>query len=194
VTHEDGNGHEHDQSPGGDRRAPLGYTTDKDFFLTVLRERRRAHDAEHESHDEQHISEQQLLTFARETLESRVAEAANNVDERNKVIADRLDRLESGGAPFASRLDESLKTLKSDVETLKSDGITSETFKSLVSDVDSLKTEAVRQTALDTLRQQNSEKIESQRKQIKYVLIAAGLSFAISLVLLGVQVLGSTGN
>ena len=39
MTHEDGNGHEHDQSPGGDRRAPLGYTTDKDFFLTVLRAR-----------------------------------------------------------------------------------------------------------------------------------------------------------
>jgi hypothetical protein len=156
---------EHD--PRNGRRSSDHDVSERDFFERILGERRRAHDEQHNAHDSKHIAEQQLLEFARRTLEARVDAAAANVEERDTVVASRLDKLESGGAPFASRLDESLKTLKQDVEDLK--------------------TRSVEQAALDGLRLQNTEAIAAQKRQIKYILVAAGLSLALALILVGIR-------
>jgi len=167
---DDANGHEHVERATEDRRHSGGRVTERDYFERILQERRRSHDAEHAAHDEQHKAQDEALGFARRTLEAAVTDAKGSVEERHDETTRRLDTLESGGAPFASRLDDSLVRLKADV--------------------DELKVQAVRTTALDTLRQQSAEKIEQQRKQIKYILIAAGLSLFVSLIVFGVQILG----
>jgi len=152
----------------GDRaNGKPGYVSDHDHFERILGERRRAHDYEHESHAEKHIAEQQLLDFARRTLEQAVADARHSVDERTLELVRRLDILESGGAPFASRLDDSLTALKNDVGDLK--------------------TKSIEQGALDALRQANTDAIERQRKQIRLVIITAAASLVVSLILVGIQ-------
>jgi len=164
---EDANGHEHVERSGDDRRHGGGRVSERDYFERILQERRRAHDAEHGSHAEKHVAETQAMDFARATLETAVADAKANVNERNKEIIRRLDTLESGGAPFASRLDDSLERLKQDVEDLK--------------------IKSVEQTALDGLRQANTDAIAAQRRQIKYILLTAGIALALSLILFGIR-------
>lgn len=130
---------------------------------------------------------ERALVEARTTTERAMQEARDNVakalveakvaaDERSNTMQKRIDTLESGGAPFASRLDDSITRLKGDVDTLKEG--------------------AVRQGALDALRQQQAEAIEQQtaeikqqRKQIRNIFIAAGLALGSSLVLVLVQLL-----
>jgi len=165
---EDANGHEHVERANEDRRHSGGRVTERDYFERILQERRRAHDAEHAAHDEQHNLANEALGFARRTLEQAVADARLNVQDRHAEVVRRLDTLESGGAPFASRLDDSLKTLKADVQSLKD--------------------RSIEQTAFDTLRQANTEAIERQRKQLRLVIVGASLSFVLSLVLVGIQV------
>jgi len=165
---EDANGHEHVERSSEDRRHSGGRVTERDYFERILQERRRAHDAEHSAHDEQHNAADEALGFARRTLEQAVADARQNVQDRHAEVVRRLDTLASGGAPFASRLDDSLSVLKSDV--------------------DSLKVKSIEQSALDALRQANTDAIERQRKQLRLVIVGASLSFVLSLILVGIQI------
>lgn len=100
------------------------------------------------------------------SIQTRLLEAKEAADEREEQVQKRLSNLESGGAPFASRLDSNLNAMQDDVDVLK---------------VNMVKT-----TVLDALRVQTEERAEAQRKQIKYIFIAAAISLGISLI----QVLG----
>lgn len=139
----------------------------RDYFERVLQERRREHETEHRAHDRQHETMQEVMDSAHNTLDVSIQDAKNRIGERHGEVVRRLETLESGGAPFASRLDDSLKTLKSDVETLKEKG--------------------VRQEAIEALRETQTKELAAQKKQLRLVLIAAGVSFAFSLILLGIQ-------
>jgi hypothetical protein len=112
---------------------------------------------------------ERALNEARVTTDRALAEAKLAADERGLVLQRRIESLESGGAPFASRLDESMTTLKHDVSTLKEN--------------------MVRTTALEELRKANGVAIEQQRRQLRLVFIAAAISFAFSLILTGTQLL-----
>jgi hypothetical protein len=112
---------------------------------------------------------ERALVEARVTVEAKLVEAKAAADERANTQQKRIDLLESGGAPFASRLDESLTALKADVDVLK--------------------VNMVRTTVLDALREQTVAETKAQKRQIRYIAIAAAVSFALSLILIGVQVL-----
>ena len=119
---------------------------------------------------EARVTTERAMQEARLTVEQRLVEAKAAADEVAKGIVKRLDNLESGGAPFASRLDDGLKQLKADVDLLKEG--------------------AIKQGTIDELRKQQAIEIASQRKQIRLVFIAAAVSFGFSLILIGVQLLG----
>ena len=107
---------------------------------------------------------------AKATTDKALAEAKTAADQVSVQIQKRIELLESGGAPFASRLDESLTSLKADVDVLK--------------------TNMVRTTVLDALREQTVAEAKAQKRQIRYIAIAAAVSFGFSLILIGVQVVG----
>jgi hypothetical protein len=164
---DDANGHEHVERSGEDRRHSGGRVTERDYFERILQERRRAHDAEHGSHAEKHARRDASPTVRSGGPSSRRSPTPEQRERTNKEIIRRLDTLESGGAPFASRLDDSLERLKQDVETLK--------------------IQSVEQTALDGLRQANTDAIAAQKRQIKYILITAGVALMLSLILFGIR-------
>lgn len=85
------------------------------------------------------------------------------VDKAASQTLTRLEQLESGGAPFASRLDDSLLRLKDDVAKLKDNMVRSE--------------------VLDDLRDRAAEDAKAQKRQLMYIAVAAGLSFMASLIL-----------
>jgi hypothetical protein len=107
---------------------------------------------------------------AKATTDKALAEAKTAADAVTATQAKRIELLESGGAPFASRLDESLTSLKADVDVLK--------------------VNMVRTTVLDALREQTVTEAKAQKRQIRYIAIAASVSFAFSLVLLAINLLG----
>lgn len=109
------------------------------------------------------------MNKASEDVENRLVEAKAAADNVTLELKSRLSNLESGGAPFASRLDQSLTTLKFDVDTLKEN--------------------MVRTTVLDALREQTVQETKAQKKQIRYIAIAAAISFSFSLILVGIQLL-----
>lgn len=106
---------------------------------------------------------EQKLSDAKSAADKGLSDAKNAADEVNQTMKSRLDKLESGGAPFASRLDEGLTKLRSDVETLN--------------------TQSVKATVLDALREQAVQDTKAQKRQIKYIAIAAAGSFLTSLLL-----------
>jgi hypothetical protein len=112
---------------------------------------------------------ERAMLEARATVEQRLLEAKVAADGVSAGLVDRLKLLESGGAPFASRLDESLTNLKEDVDVLKEN--------------------MVRTTVLDALREQTVSEAKAQKRQIRYIAIAAGVSFVLSLILAGIQLL-----
>ena len=116
---------------------------------------------------------ERALVEARETTEKAMIEAKTTVEGRlieAKAAADavqvgnvkRLDNLESGGAPFASRLDESLSTLKDDVDTLKEN--------------------MVRTTVLDALREQTVQEARIQKRQIRNLYWTVGGTVFVSML------------
>lgn len=94
------------------------------------------------------------MVEAKVTVENRLVEAKSAADEVTLGMVKRLDNLESGGAPFASRLDQSLTQLKDDVDTLKEN--------------------MVRTTVLDALRQQTVEDAQAQKRQIRNLFWTVG--------------------
>ena len=65
------------------------------------------------------VTTERAMLEAANTVQTRLLEAKAAADERDGAMISRLDHLESGGAPFASRLDNSLNSLKTDVDVLK---------------------------------------------------------------------------
>ena len=108
------------------------------------------------------VTVERALGEAAGSVQTRLLEAKAAADDRETQVVKRLENLESGGAPFASRLDQSITRL--------------------LSDVDGLKTNMVKTTVVEALREKGEEDIQAQRKQIKYIFIAAALSLALSLL------------
>jgi hypothetical protein len=126
-----------------------------------------------EALDEARRSTERALAEAKDTVQAALQEAKTAADKAlaeakgaavsaAEVNRHRIELLESGGAPFASRLDESLTLLKQDVDVLKEN--------------------MVRTTVLDALREQTIEEAKAQKRQIKYVFITAAIALALSLV------------
>lgn len=98
----------------------------------------------------------------RKSVEQRLVEAKVAADNVTKAIGERLKSLESGGAPFASRLDSSLTTLKGDVDVLKEN--------------------MVKTTVLDALREKDAEETKAQKRRVLIVGITAGASLALTII------------
>jgi hypothetical protein len=120
--------------------------------------------------NEAKITTERAMQEAKATTDKALAEAKAAADAVTATQAKRIELLESGGAPFASRLDESLTQLKGDVDVLKNN--------------------MVRTTVLDALREQTINEAKAQKRQIRYIAIAAAVSFGFSLVLLAINLVG----
>jgi len=116
------------------------------------------------------LAEQEKTDALVRTLTDRAFEDMKDaLGEMVAGVKVRLDRLESGGAPFASRLDQGLTALKNDVDTLK--------------------TVAVRTEALNAVRDAGIEEAREQRRQIKLIVIGVGFSLLLSLVSAALQLI-----
>jgi hypothetical protein len=109
------------------------------------------------------------MVEAKTSVEARLSEAKAAADGVNATIMKRLDNLESGGAPFASRLDLSLTEMKVDVDNLKEN--------------------MVRTTVLDALREQAQKDAQSQKRQIRNLAIGFGITLFVAAVNMTFQVL-----
>jgi len=143
------------------------YHDDKGLFISVRDYVERIFSEKDRLAESQRETLERALVEARETTEKAMNKAAETVEGRlieAKVAADavqtgnvkRLDSLESGGAPFASRLDASQKALVEDVGVLKEN--------------------MVRTTVLDALREQTLEDARQQKRSIKNLYITVGVT------------------
>jgi hypothetical protein len=159
--------------------------SDRTFFLALLHDHEKLVERifnERESSAEfKRVSLKEAVDKAAETTETRLAEAKSTTDqqlvdaktaadEREKVIQDRLSKLEAGGAPFASRLDESLKKMREDVDVLNTD--------------------AVRTKVLDALRDQQREEAKQQKRAVRLAIGTAAVSIMLVLIQVLARALG----
>lgn len=124
---------------------------------------------------------EKALLEARTSADRAIREAKEAADRVSAVLTKRIEQLESGGAPFASRLDESLQAMKVDVDILKSGSVQKEGEEHvrLKHDVAVLNTDAVRSQVLDALREAQEAETKRTRKQVA---IAVGLLALATLV------------
>ena len=118
---------------------------------------------------EARVTTDRAMVEAKNTVEARLIEAKTAADAVQMANVKRLENLESGGAPFASRLDDSITTLKADVNNLKINlgpAFESEHLN-LKADVAILKENMVKTTVLDALRQQTVDDARTQKRQIR---------------------------
>lgn len=143
----------------------------RDYIETIFAERETSAEfkrvALQEKVNEAKITTATAMQEAKDSVENRLLEAKIAADERGLVLQARIEKLESGGAPFASRLDEGMTKLQADVATLNSG--------------------AVRAEVVEALRARQEEDSQTQRRQLRLTGFAAITSFAISLVLLAIQ-------
>lgn len=99
---------------------------------------------------------EKAMVEAKTTVEARLVEAKSAADAVQETNIKRLENLESGGAPFASRLDQSIKTMLLDVQTLKEN--------------------MVKTTVLDALREQTVTETKEQKRQIKMLFYSVAVS------------------
>lgn len=111
--------------------------------------------------EEAKTTTEKAMEEAKTTVEARLIEAKTAADGVSSTITKRLDLLESGGAPFASRLDSSLTELKTDV--------------------DALNVNMVKTTVLDALREQTSTQILDQKRSIRNLFITVGVAVLIAI-------------
>jgi sugar-specific transcriptional regulator TrmB len=105
-------------------------------------------------YDERLETTEKALEAALVTADKALAQAKSATDRATEILTKRVELLESGGAPFASRLDESLSDLKKDVDELNEG--------------------AVRTEVLEALRRQQQEEAQQQKKTTKTALATAG--------------------
>ena len=160
----DRNGNFHDSETGQ-------FVSMKEFVLRIFEEKEAAADYKSMTLEralvEAKVTTERAILKAANTVQTRLLEAKAAADERDAAMMGRLDQLESGGAPFANRLDLSLTTLRGDVDTLK--------------------TNMVRTTVLDALREQTDLETRATKKQIKYIFVAAGVSLLLNFAQLTVR-------
>ena len=108
------------------------------------------------------------LTKQEATMATKLDDAKEAADEVIKGIRAEIVVLQSGGAPFANRLDTGLTNLRTEVDILNKD--------------------AVRTKVLDALAERATRDAKAQKRQILYIAIAAAISFAFSLILLLITV------
>lgn len=121
--------------------------------------------------DEAKDSTEKAMNAAATNVEGRLVEAKTAADGVTGGITKRLDLLESGGAPFASRLDESLTELKNDVDILNEN--------------------MVKTTVLDALREQTAAEIQAQKRTIRNLAYTVGAAVLIAIGNIVFQVLQS---
>lgn len=100
------------------------------------------------------LQEQKLVT------EQKISDAKNAADDVVKGVNTRLDKLESGGAPFANRLDEGLTKLRKDVDLLNVD--------------------SVRTKVLDALREQTAVDTKLQKRQVRAALVTGAIALGLA--------------
>jgi hypothetical protein len=139
---------------------------------------------------------ERAMQEAKSTTDRALVDAKNAADSVNKTIFDRLEKLESGGAPFANRLDEGVSKLRRDVDVLESTTVRSdgEEHRRLKHDVETLNTDAVRTKVLDALRAQTQEEVKANKKRVQLAIIGASVSFAFSLILAIANYISSHGH
>lgn len=116
-----------------------------------------------EALDEARVTTERALAEAKKSVAEQVDQAKNAADARALVLQTRIEKLESGGAPFASRLDDGIKKLEKDVAQLT--------------------TGAVRSEVVEALRKQQIDEAKAQKKQTRAALFAAGLSLIVSIII-----------
>lgn len=155
APHADSQGRFHDENGQ--------YVSLRDFIMAVLSEKEKSTEFSRLQLEraliEARVTTQTAMAEARTTVEQRLVEAKTAADAVTTVITKRLDNLESGGAPFASRLDESLSELKSDVDILKDN--------------------MVRTTVLDALREQTTADLKVQKRTIRNLAWSIAATFAV---------------
>ncbi|MEO6068103.1 MAG: hypothetical protein ABIQ41_09010 [Gemmatimonadales bacterium] len=114
-----------------------------------------------EALDEAKTTTERALTEAKANVEDRLLEAKVAADERGLVLQSRIEKLESGGAPFASRLDEGMTKLAGDVEKLNNN--------------------AVRAEVIEALRERQQEDVKTQRRQIRNLSYSTAAAIVVSL-------------
>ena len=154
---------DHVRSDGAVNCDHIGRVSIRDYVERIFDEREK-------SVEKDRVQIERAVAEAKITSEKALQDAKSAADQVSQGLAHRLTVLESGGAPFASRLDDSLKILKNDV--------------------DALKDEAVRSTALREEARAASNAVEQQRKQIRLVIIGSGFTFAITVISILVGIMG----
>ena len=178
----DGNGRYRDQSG---RFISASFVPIRDYIERIFEEKDRLATSQRETLEralvEARETTEKAMNKAAESVEGRLVEAKFTVEGRlveAKSAADavqsgnvkRLENLESGGAPFASRLDSSLGTLKDDVDVLKAN--------------------MVKTTVLDALREKQEEEASSQRRAIKNLYITVSVTLFIALLNMAARFFG----
>ena len=162
----DKNGNFHDPDSGQ-------FVSIKEFVLRIFEEKEAAADYKSMTLEralvEAKVTTERAMLEAANTVQTRLLEAKAAADERDAAMMARLDQLESGGAPFANRLDNSLSVLKDDV--------------------DGLKENMVKTTVLDALREQTDLETRATKKQIKYIFVAAAVSLLLNFAQLTIRAL-----
>lgn len=102
------------------------------------------------------------LRAAAESVENKLIEAKTAADERGIVLQTRIEKLESGGAPFADRLNETTRKLQLEVEKLT--------------------TGAVKAEVVEALRDRQVEDAKAQKKQTRAALLAGGAALVLALI------------
>lgn len=119
--------------------------------------------------DEAKLTADRAGAAAKTNVEERLSEAKTAADERFLVLQTRTEKLESGGAPFASRLDDGIRKLNEDVATLNNN--------------------AVRAEVVEALRTRQEEDANTQKRQIKYIAIASAISLFSTLLVMAIALL-----
>ena len=142
----------------------------RDYIERIFDEKDRLSESQRETLEralvEARETTEKAMVEAKNTVEGRLVEAKTAADAVSLVILKRVEILESGGAPFASRLDESLSSLKEDVSVLKDN--------------------MVRTTVLDALREQTVMEAKAQKRQIKNLYVSVGVALMIAVLNLAV--------
>lgn len=163
----------------------MSEVTLREYIETILGEREKQTErvfAERETSAEfKRLALKDALDNAKITTDAAMEEAKRNVkteldkakiaaDERGLVLQTRIEKLESGGAPFASRLDDGMTKLAEDVRLLN--------------------LSAVKQEVVQALRYKQDEDAKMQRRQAR----AAFATATVALVIAVIQIAASLAN
>lgn len=129
--------------------------TVKEYITTILEERERVN-------QRYWASLEKYLATTKEEFSKDLDHAVEAAAQERKHIIDSIKVLESGGAPFASRLDSDITRMKEDV--------------------DKLKVESVRNEVIEALRKKNEEEVKVQKRRTFVAIGSAGLALFVIVI------------